>query len=84
MQSDKKIKTRQANITEFDFEAAEKINCAQIKIKLDELFSGRFPLEKMDRRTKMFLFRHLEICGSCCRSFDARVHFRPTGRATIY
>ena len=84
MQSEKKIQTRQPSVPEINFEGAENLNCNQIKGKLDELFGGKFSLEKMDVRTKMFLFRHLEICGSCCRAFDVRVHFRPTGRATIY
>jgi hypothetical protein len=84
MQSDKKIQNRHTNVPDFNFEAAEKVNCNQIKIKLDELFSGRFMLEKMDRPTKIFLFRHLENCSDCCRSFDVRVHFRPTGRGAIY
>lgn len=84
MQSEKKAQNRLAAAPEINFEAAEKLNCVQIKNKLDELFGGRFSLEKMDIRTKTFLFRHLEVCGNCCRAFDVRVHFRPVGRATIY
>ena len=84
MQSDKQIQPRQTNVPEFNFETPGKATCAQIKAKLDELFGGRFSLEKTDRQTKMLLFRHLENCSDCCRSFDVRVHFRPSGRAAIY
>lgn len=69
---------------ESEFEAAEATNCTEIKAKLDELSSGRFSLEKMDRINKMFLLRHLENCSACCRSFDVRMRFRPTRTATIY
>ena len=84
MQSEKKVQNRQATVPEINFEANEMQNCRQIKDNLDELFGGKFSLEKMDVRTKIFLFRHLEICGNCCRAFDVRVHFRSAGRATIY
>lgn len=30
------------------------------------------------------LFKHLETCSECCRSFDVRVRFRPAGRNRIY
>lgn len=84
MQSDNNTQNRQTSVSEFGIETSGSANCPQIRAKLDQLFSGRFPLEKMDGRTKFFLFRHLENCRDCCRSFDVRAHFRPTGRATIY
>lgn len=84
MQVEKHKHNRQINAAEANFEAADAISCTEVKAKLDELSSGRFALEKMDKLTKTFLFRHLENCTGCCRAFDVRMRFRPTRHATIY
>lgn len=80
MQTDKHLQKRQTK----NFEAADTINCFEIKAKLDELSSGKISLEKMDRMIKTFLLRHLETCTGCCRAFDVRMQFRPSRSATIY
>jgi hypothetical protein len=67
-----------------DSGANDGTNCLQIRKKLDAIFDGKSSLEQTFTDIKRFLFAHLEICKSCCRAFDPRVRFRPSGRAGIF
>lgn len=69
---------------ENNFATNSAINCFQIRERLDALFGGAAPLEETPAGIRRILFGHLEICRTCCRSFDVRVRFRPTGRDRIY
>ena len=78
-------KQRQEVITdENNFATIDLANCLQIRERLDALFGGAAPLEETPAGIRRILFGHLEICETCCRSFDVRVHFRPPGRDRIY
>ena len=70
-------------VEESNFERPDSINCFQVRAKLETLFGGKSSLEEMPPDMKRILFRHLEHCRSCCRSFDVRVHFQPTLRAHL-
>lgn len=63
-------------------ERIEEVNCSQIKALIETLVQGKFLLETASRETKRNLFRHLESCQQCCRSFDARLRYSSfTGRS---
>ena len=61
---------------EISFETIDSISCFQIREKLDALFGGNYLLEETPANIKRNLFRHLETCDKCCRSFDVRLRFR--------
>jgi hypothetical protein len=65
-------------------EPIDKISCFQIREKLDSLFDGDSRLEEMPEAIKRILFRHLETCQNCCRSFDVRVRFRSSGGRGVF
>ena len=69
--------SRQTIIQEFDVETGETASCFQTREKLDALFGGNSRLEDTHAAIKQLLFRHLESCRACCRTFDGRVRFRP-------
>ncbi len=71
-------------IEKISSETTEAMNCFQAREKLDALFNGDSRLEETHAAVKRLLFEHLEICGACCRAFDARVRFRLSQRARIY
>ncbi len=62
----------------------EAINCFPIREKLDDVFSGAFPLEETQEASKRILFDHLRTCKECCRSFDVRVRYSSSGRDRIF
>ncbi|HRH40844.1 MAG TPA: hypothetical protein PKY82_04305 [Pyrinomonadaceae bacterium] len=64
-------------------EPIEEVSCFQIREKLDLLFDGDSRLEETNEIIKRVLFRHLETCQKCCRSFDVRVRFRSGGGRRI-
>lgn len=57
-------------------EASDARRCFQIREKLDALFDGDARLEETHEAIKKLLFRHLESCQRCCRSFDVRARPR--------
>ena len=63
-------------VGEVGAEASDARLCFQIREKLDALFDGDARLEETHEAIKKMLFRHLESCQSCCRSFDVRARFR--------
>lgn len=65
-------------------ERIDEISCFQIREKLDSLFDGNSRLEETNEIIKRVLFRHLETCQNCCRSFDVRVRFRSGGERRIF
>lgn len=69
---------------EINIEILEAMNCIQIRESLDALFDENFSLEETPPAIKRSLFRHLETCRDCCRSFDVRLRFRSVGRGPIY
>ena len=69
---------------ELGFERADYTNCAQVREKLDFLFNGKAQLEATQNELKRKLFRHLETCSQCCRSFDVRVRCNSFPRGGIY
>lgn len=69
---------------EIVIEPIDEVNCFQIREKLDSLFDGNSRLEETNEIIKQVLFRHLEICQKCCRSFDVRVRFCSGGRRKIF
>ena len=75
-----KVQTKQ----EPGFERTDYTKCAQVREKLDFLFSGKSQLEAAQNETKRKLFKHLENCGQCCRSFDVRVRYNSFPRNGIY
>ena len=75
---------QKAIVKEISFETMMTMNCFQIRGKLDAVFDGSSPLEQTPADLKRILFGHLETCASCCRSFDVRIHFRPSGHIRFY
>ena len=71
-------------LRKFKREFVETLNCPQTREKLDALFSRDLRLEETSSPVKQALFNHLQSCRDCCRSFDIRVQFCPTGRSRIY
>lgn len=69
---------------EITVEPIDELNCFQIREKLDSIFDGNSQLEEMHEAIKGILFRHLETCQNCCRSFDVRVRFRSGGGRAIF
>lgn len=67
-----------------EIETNEATNCLQIREWLDALFGDGVSLEEIPARKKRCLFKHLENCRDCCRSFDVRARFRSPGRNKIY
>lgn len=65
-------------------ERIDEVSCFQIREKLDSLFDGNSRLEEMHEAIKIILFRHLENCHNCCRSFDVRVRLRSGGGRRIF
>ena len=58
--------------------------CFQIRQKLDALFDGSARLEETHEAIITMLFRHLETCQQCCRSFDVRAHMRQDTARRIF
>ena len=69
---------------ELKFEWTEHIDCSQVREKLDILFSGKPQIEAMQSDLKKKLFRHIETCGQCSRSFDARMRCNSFPHSGIY
>ena len=67
--------SRTATFQRTGFETIDSVNCFQIRERLDALFDGKPPLEETPANVKLILFRHLETCNNCCRSFDVRLRF---------
>lgn len=84
MQAVEKKMRQEKIIKNIGFEIPDAMNCFQVREKLNSLFCGEARLEETHSAVKQLLFAHLETCQSCCRSFDANVHFRPSGRNRIY
>ena len=81
------VGTRQSQtltVGEINAGTMETMNCPQIRENLDALFGNAARLEETPAAVKRILFNHLQICDSCCRSFDVRVRFRSPGRDRIY
>ena len=68
---------------EITLEPVDEPSCFHIREKLDSLFDADSRLEEMHESHKRILFRHLETCQNCCRSFDVRVRFRSGGGRRI-
>lgn len=80
------VQTISLSQTEYELEIkwAEPFDCRDIRLMLDAIFGGKSTLEAAPIETKHRLFKHLESCAQCCRSFDARVRFRSPQRSRIY
>jgi hypothetical protein len=60
------------------------LECFQIRETLDAFWVGISSLETAPTETKQGLFKHLETCALCCRSFDVRFRRRSSQRNRIY
>lgn len=63
-------------IHEINAEGNQMSSCFQIREKVAALLDGDSPLEETHTTIKRVLFKHLETCDACCRSFDVRARFR--------
>lgn len=84
MQAVEQKQSQEVTVHESSFATIDATDCFQIRERLDALFGGVSPLEETPAGIKRILFTHLEICRTCCRSFDVRVRFRSPGRDRIY
>lgn len=65
---------------DINLELLDELKCHQVIEKLDAMFGEHLLLEEADKSVKRRLFKHLENCSDCCRSFDIRIRFR-SGRS---
>lgn len=84
MQAVIETQTRETIAYGINFGMPYAMNCFQMREKLDALFGGDYLLEDTPAAVKRLLFKHLETCKECCRSFDVRVRFRTSRRDRIY
>ena len=84
MQTIEQKQSRTVTFQRISLETIDSKDCFQTRENLDALFSGKFSLEETPTNAKQILFRHLETCRNCCRSFDARLRFLPARRDRIF
>lgn len=84
MQAVEQKQSQEVTVHESSFATIDATDCFQIRERLDTLFGGVASLEETPAGIRRILFGHLETCVTCCRSFDVRVRFRPSGRDRIY